>query len=290
VFCYDASVKVADSKELQVIPTILDFFELGEAQTVTPVSFGIGNHNYYVQSDGVNYVIKFLVKQSAQSIENDRAIHDQLERVGIQSPEYLVSRTGESVYQKDNLNAVVSKKIEGSTPRVADEQLAYEIGKLLAQFQTHVHALPDLNLGWMQPTMQRLQTRESDLLYLAKLPKGITHGDMHLYNILVEAGEKQSIIALFDFEEVGEDLLIVDLGRSIVGVCHNEVGDALLPNLIKAEVAGYESIRQLTAEEKRLLSNAIKYAGEVCIKWFKDHGFDKYIENHQKRLASIEYT
>ena len=283
-------MKTAEPSELQAIPTVLDFFEVGEAQKITPVSFGIGNHNYYVQSDGVDYVIKFLVKQSVQSIENDRAIYDKLERVGIQSPKYLVGRTGKSVYQKDNLVAVVSKKIEGITPRVADEQLAYEIGKLLAQFHTQVQTLPILSPGWMQPTMQGLQTKESNFLYRAELPKGITHGDMHLYNILVDESQEQSIVALLDFEEVGEDLLIVDLGRSIIGVCHNEVGDALLPNLIKAEVAGYESIRQLTAEEKRLLSNAIKYAGEVCIKWFKDHGFHKYIDNHQKRLASIEYT
>lgn len=283
-------MKVVDPSELQAIPEILNVFELGTLQGVTPVSFGIGNHNYYVQADDIEYVVKFLRKQSVQSIKNDVAIHNKLERVGIQSPEYLVSRAGESVYQKDNLIAVVSKKIDGSTPRLADEHLAYQIGRLLAQFHTHVHSLPILRPGWMQPMMQGLQTSESTLLYQAPLPKGITHGDMHLYNILVDEGEKKSIVALFDFEEVGEDLLIVDLGRSIIGVCHNEVGDALLPNLIKAEVAGYESIRQLTVEEKNMMPTAIKYAGDVCIKWFRDHGYEKYIENHQKRVASMVYT
>ncbi len=283
-------MKTADPSELQTIPTVLDFFEVDEAQKITPVSFGIGNHNYYVRTGEVEYVMKFLITQKPKTTENDLAIHDQLEKVGIVSPNYLVSPNGEYIYSKDNLIAVISEKIEGFTPLVADEHLAYEIGRLLAQFHSHVRTLPNLTVGWMQPTMQGLQTKESDLLYRAKLPKGITHGDMHLYNILVDAEKKQSIVALFDFEEVGEDLLIVDLGRSIIGVCHNEAGDALLPNLIKAEVAGYESVRKLTVEEKHVLPVAIKYTGEVCIKWFKDHGFEKYIENYQRRVACIGYT
>lgn len=290
MICYDLSVKIADPNELRAIPDVLKFFQLGIVQAVTPVSFGIGNHNYYVRAGEVEYVVKFLITQKPKTTENDLAIHDQLEKGGIRSPKYLINESGEHLYRKVSLSAVVSKNIEGVIPRLANEQLAYEIGKLLAQFHSHVHTLPNVSPGWMQPTMQGLQTKESNFLYRAELPKGITHGDMHLYNILVDAEKKQSIVALFDFEEVGEDLLIVDLGRSIIGVCHNEAGDALLPNLIKEEVAGYESIRQLTAEEKRLLSNAIKYAGEVCVKWFNDHGFHKYIENHQKRLASIEYT
>ncbi len=283
-------MKTADPAELQVIPDILKYFQLGTVSEATPVSFGIGNHNYYVRAGEVEYVVKFLITQKSKTTESDLEIHDQLEKVDIRSPKYLANGSGEHLYRKDNLSAVVSKKIEGVIPRLANEQLAYEIGRLLALFHTQIRTVPKLTAGWMQPKMRGLRTPESDILYEAHLPNGITHGDMHLYNVLVDEPTKSTIIALFDFEEVGDDLLVLDLGRSILGVCCNEAGDALLSNLIKAEVAGYESVRKLTVQEKQLVPVAIKYAGEVCIKWFKDHGYEKYIESHRRRVASMGYT
>lgn len=259
-------------------------------QEIVPILIGIGNHNYFVRDQDANYVVKFLITQSLESIANDIAIQDQLTTVGIVSPKYVTNKHGESVYRKDSLTAVVSKKIEGTTPLLTDKQLAYNFGKLLAQFHTQVTTLPFLTAGWMQPKMEGLQTTESDILYQADLPRGITHGDMHLSNVLVEESEKNTIVALFNFEEIGEDLLVLDLARSILGVCCNEAGDTLVPSLIREEIAGYESIRKLSYEEKQVVPTAIKYAGEACIKWFKDHGYEKYIEHHRKRITSIGYT
>lgn len=287
MFCCDEHMQKDKNLEIQTVPYILSFFGLDVPQAVTAITDGIGNHSYFVRTVQGDYVVKFLVTQKPIGIENDIAIQHQLAAAGVKTPMYIQNRQGQYVYGDNGLNAVVSKKIDGVIPRFASTGLSFEIGKILAVFHTRVTKLPNPCKGWMNPDVLGIRSEEVKLLFAKPLSKGITHGDMHTGNVLIEPHSPDRVHAIFDFEEAGEDLFVVDLARSVLGVCHSKDGHSLLPELVNAEIEGYESVRRLNEEEKILFPHAVKYAADACIKWFIEHGYEKYVESHRKRASSF---
>jgi Ser/Thr protein kinase RdoA (MazF antagonist) len=277
--------KQSIESEVQVVPDIMSFLDLGASQEVTPISEGISNHNYIVKTAQGEYVVRFLVTQSPENIENDVAIQNQLVQARVKTSVYIPNKDEQYIYSGYNISAVVSEKIVGVIPRKTTENLAADIGQNLARFHTSVTQLPHPNRrGLMNPEVSGIH---SDIFAKA-LPKGIIHGDLHLGNVLVDQASQDEVVAILDFEEAGENLYIVDLAVTIMGICFPPDDETLFdPDLMQATHNGYESVRKLSKEEKEWLPKAMEYAAEAWIKWFRDNGFDKYAEKHQLRLDSF---
>lgn len=272
------------SQEIQYIPEILSYFDLGKSIKVNFIKDGISNHNYIVETLKGEYVIKFLISQKTENIENDRAIRKQVANSGILVPEYIRSRDWFYVFTKNSINAVVSKRIEGITPRIINKTLAFNIGQTLAMFHKLVTWLPHKNTnGLLNPKVSGVY---SDIFF-HKLPKGIIHGDFHSGNILVEPSSREHIVGIFDFEESEENLYLTDLSTTVMATCSSTDENAIDFDLIHSVIMGYESVRELTGEEKALFSDSIKYSAETWIKWFNENNYPKYAEKHKKRLSSF---
>src|SRR5437588_12797810 len=128
-------MKQSSAVEAGSIPDVLAFFGISTSRGITPMNDGLANHNYVVNTDQGDYVIKFLVTSTAESIENDVAIQQQLRQAGVGVPRYLQSRDGEYLYRDDNsITAVISEKIDGITPHHMSVKLASDIGRHLALF------------------------------------------------------------------------------------------------------------------------------------------------------------
>lgn len=229
-----------------------------------------------------------MVTQTPRGIENDIAIQNQLIAAGVRTSTYIQNKNGEYIYCDKGAYAVILKKIDGVTPHYATGKLAFEIGKTLAIFHQKITTLPYPHKGWMNPDAVGIHSKEAKDLFAKPLPVGITHGDMHLGNVLINPETPNFVNAILDFEEAGNDLFIVDLARSILGVCYSKNGNSLLSELIESEILGYEFVRKLNEDEKILLPQAIKYASDACIKWFIKNGYEKYVESHRRRAASFK--
>ncbi|MDP2860970.1 MAG: phosphotransferase [bacterium] len=271
-------------QEIQHIPEVLSFFGFDKSVGVTPVKDGIANHNYTVKTPKGEYVVRFLISQKTETIKNDVAIQKQMKNSGISVPEYIQNKDGLYAFTKNNINAVISKKIEGDIPRTVNRTLAFGIGQSLAMFHNLVTWLPHKNTnGLLNPKASGIY---SDI-FSHTLPKGIIHGDFHSGNILVETSDHDHIVAILDFEESGENLYLIDLSTSIMAVCSSTDENALDLDLINSVINGYESVRKLTDEEMALFPEAIKYSAESWIKWFNENSYPKYAEKHKKRLNSF---
>lgn len=207
--------------ELRKIPKILSFFELGFLENASLLSGGTANHNYLVVArDGHEYVIKFPIEESKESLENDRAIEEQLSHAGIGSTIYCLAPNGKFIYE-EGITAVISPKIEGITPEKVDEQLSFAIGKVLAGYHQAVTKLPNHHDGWLnqrvviKPNTQeghqftqqaRRYIEEGKIVFSRDLPRGIIHGDFYEGDLLVDPEDKSKIAAIFDFEEAEENL------------------------------------------------------------------------------------
>jgi len=244
---------------------------------------GISNNNHIVETSIGEYVVKFLVNQNTETLENDVAIQEQLLQTGLQTPKYIRNKENVYRFKSGTITAVISEKLNGIAPKNVNVKLAKDFGQKLATFHSVVKKLPHRNnKGLMNPSVSGVDSQ----IYQAPLPKGIIHGDFHLGNVLVDSTQNDTIVAMLDFEEAGENLYIVDLALTIMGTCALE--DLMDVNLIKAATEGYETIRPLNGLEKDRFSEAIKYAAKAWIKWFKENDFEKYAVKHQKRLDSYE--
>jgi len=277
--------------EAHSIPDVVSFFGVGISQKITPITNGIANHNYVVRTDQGDFVVKFLVTQTPENIESDVAIQQQLQQAGVGSPHYLRSRNGEYLYRcHDNLNAVISEKLDGVTPRQMSAALVSDIGRHLARFHTSVVACPNPNQAGslMKPGVSGVNTEWARTLLDQPLPRGIIHGDLHSGNVLVDPLQRDRVIAILDFEEAGENLYVIDLAVTLMAVSSPTGREAIDPEVMRAAKQGYESVRRLTDEEVFWLPRAIRYASEAWINWFMANGFDEYARQHQRRYDSFQ--
>lgn len=79
------------------------------------------------------------------------------------------------------------------------------------------------------------------------VPVGLVHGDLFRDNVL---WANDSVAALLDFESAFRGPLVYDLAVLLLSWCY---GDAFEPDLARAMVRGYESVRRLDPAEKHAL-------------------------------------
>jgi len=194
--------------EADSIPDVLSFFEFGGSREITPINYGLANHNYVVSTDQSEYLIKFLVTQAPEAIENDIAIQRQLRQAGVGAPQYLRNRNGDCLYRgRNNATAVVSEKIGGVTPHHMSVALASDIGRHLALLHTSVVALPKAHeAGLMNPGVAVVKSEGARRVLDQPVPGGITHGDLRSGNVLVDPLHRDRVVAILDIEETGENL------------------------------------------------------------------------------------
>lgn len=269
--------------EIALIPEILSFYDLDHPLGITPVTLGISNHNYIVTTPQNEFVVKFLINQPVETIENDVAIQKALANAGIGAPRYLSNRDGIFVFDHGHHRAVVSRRIHGVVPKVITLQLAREFGCTLAGFHMVVTYLPQPNTkGLMNPGTSGIKSP----LFSQGLPTGIIHGDFHLGNALVDLATQERLVAICDFEEAGENVYIVDLAVTVMGVCSYDE-NIMDVALIREVIQGYKTLRPLSTQENTYFPDALEYAAHAWIQWFLANGYETYARNHQKRLETV---
>jgi Ser/Thr protein kinase RdoA (MazF antagonist) len=275
--------------EVECIPNVTKFFEVGTPLDITQINNGLSNHNYVVRTDQGEFVVKFLVTQSPENIENEVAIQQQLLQANLRTLQYLCRLDGGFVYHgHDGMNAVISMKLDGVTPRHMSVELGRNIGRHLALFHRFVASCPNPNhKGLMNHDVSGVRADWARQLLHQPLPHGVIHGDLHSGNVLVDPLHPTYVTAILDFEEAGENLYVIDLAATLVGVSSSFDGESIDPELLRAAKRGYETVRTLTDEESRWLPQAFRYANEAWINWFTRYGFDEYARLHQRRYDSF---
>ncbi len=282
---------------------ILAYYGLPDSHSIIRLG-GWANQNFLVLTqDGHEYVLKLLVLQEKDLLVNDLAIQAQLAAADIQAPQYLFGSEGSILYENGSTRAVISDKIEGIHCHIRSQAFCFETGKTLALFHRAVHTLPKPHHGWLNPeTAQRMLRWQSPMplvqtaqqiiaenarLFSSGLPMGVIHGDLHEENVLVASEEQPAVTAVMDFEEAEDNLLLVDVARTILSVCRSEAGTSLHADKIGHLLKGYETIRPLEGGEKDSLSTALRYVVGVEAIWLIQHGFGSEAAEHMQRAHAL---
>lgn len=263
-------------------------FDIGTiTKEAIPATKGLGNRNYFVTTDKGDFVLRILNTQTLDGLKNEISIEQQLRSAGIITPELISGPDSKYYVEIDGEYITCSKKLEGEHPTSATIELARKIGITLAKFHQTITEFPNKGNSWLVIETAkheidclpddslgseiRIQFEKSLEIFNKNLPIGFIHGDLHFANLLVT---KENEIAIFDFEEADKNILILDIGMSVLSFYrHTEiVGKELLISLID----GYESIKPLTSAEKENLPDAILYASAISVAWLYNKKHTEY--------------
>ncbi len=254
---------------------IADLYQVGKIKELKPLSLGISNSNYRLDTDKGLYLLKVSNDKGIDELRGEMEILLYLKE--LKFPYSLTpyqTKQGEAVYTFRDKFGVLFPFLDGIPPGPSDIACE-EIGKGLACLHSlkHTEKFNELRdhekVGFgvheiyeyaQRPEAPSDFTELFDLMFPHKFEwfrefkweRGIIHGDLYSDNTLFKS---ECLQVLLDFEQGGRGEYLLDLGISISGTCLEK--GRLHPALIRSYLKGYESKRALPKEEKIHLADAI---------------------------------
>ncbi|HEY1074497.1 MAG TPA: phosphotransferase [Patescibacteria group bacterium] len=280
-----------EAAEIQaLLPTAAHFFGLGSIQNIKPTPFGIGNESFFVSSEQGDFVLRVLWEQTIEGLEKEVAIEQQLAHAGVLSAQLLQGENGNYYFTDGKYTITASRKIEGIHPHEITPDLLNQVGTTMATFHTSVTEIPQETSQWFTLDNARIEVAKvssdeesksaiennvttGSSIFNRDLPTGFIHGDLYNGNLILTPDNR---LAVLDFETTERNVLIIDIARTILDMCADDV--TVNTQSVEALLDGYEEIRQLTDEERESLSDAIRYVSGAMAAWL-------IVEREQKEVA-----
>lgn len=244
---------------------IINKFQIeGEITSVKPLGHGKVNHTYEIVCGGNNYVLQemnhFVFKYPTEVMNNlflvTEYLRDVIEKEGrdpdLETLTFIRTKAGNQLLQSESgsyfrLYRMICSGEEMQKPKTRED--AYELGRILGQFQRRMRDFDVKQLSYTVPRMHDMKTvmgrlldavradicfRTSDCqeqiqfvlerskkLYEIKnaadageIPLRVTHNDTHYSNILVDPDSKKAI-CLIDLDTIMPGVSILDFGDSV---------------------------------------------------------------------------
>lgn len=254
---------------------ISDQYGVGKIVDLKPLSLGISNSNYRLETEKGVYLLKVSNDKGVEELRGEMEILLYLQE--LKFPYSLIpyqTKNNEAVYSHEDKFGVLFPFLDGIPPGPSDIACE-EIGKGLARLHSlehtesfntirdhekvgfGVHEIFDYAQSSSAPSdfkelFNLMFPHKFEWFREFKWERGIIHGDLYYDNTLFKSEVLQ---VLLDFEQGGRGEYILDLGISISGTCLEK--GRLHPALIRSYLQGYESFRPLPKEEKIHLADAI---------------------------------
>lgn len=257
-----------------------DLFKVGKVIATSPISEGVSNSNYLLNTEHGEFVATIVEQDSSQT-------KSQLEFVSHVSSELvpapLSSVTGSHVVEVEGKPMVIFPRIKGSIELNPTHSLCYEVGKELSRIhvksKSFSYEIPDSRpISWIKQSLTLLKIRNtsdsvssyitnlerglnfviSDSAFNAycTLPSGVIHADLFKDNVLVSDGR---VSGFLDFNYACSGVFLYDLCIAINSWCRDNSA-ALDVSKASAMIEGYSAYRRLTQLEISLYEMATMHA------------------------------
>ncbi len=250
---------------------------LGGLVRVIPIAAGSVNSNFVLELEGgARCFVRLFEEQGEEGARYDAALLAHLAAAGVPSPRPHPRLDGAEVSFASGSGKPVAlfPYVDGvhSCQRAVSPSRVTALGCALAKLHLAGKNFPVRRLGRFtlddvrarfpriarahDPSLSSMAVQlEAELdAWIARrapsLPEGVIHGDLFRDNVFFrsETGEgHDEVIALLDFESASDGRFAYDLAVTILAWCY---GDELDLGLVRALVAGYETLRALDVEER----------------------------------------
>lgn len=249
------------------------------------------NHTYRIDSDKETFIFRIYSYnwRTEKEIEEELKLLKLLKHNNI-SVSYPIADSSSNLIQTINAPeglryAVLFSFAKGEKILHYGTEAHFEVGKLMAQIHKVTNNLSQKRINYNAETLlkqslenikeflseetEEMQFLQTTLLLLEKellgadevsLRKGIVHLDIWFDNLNIS---EKNEITLFDFDFCGNGWLCLDLAYYIMQLHSTEKDEAERDKKIEAFYNGYQSVEQITIEEKRLIPTL-----GICLYYF----------------------
>ena len=293
--------------------TILQNYELGEFESLTPITQGIDNTNYILKTTSAKFIITIFEKRLHRAdVGFFVELNTHLIKHNFTCPEILGDKQGQKIFEFAGKPGAIVEFLEGAQ---IDEvttneitQLGQTLGKLhkaTAKFGESRHN--DLGLKGCKKLFSAVEDKlddftpglraelSEDFKMLdayppQKLPAGIIHADIFPDNVFFKNGQLTGII---DFYFSCYDHYILDLAIIVSAWCFK--GNDIDAELFKTMLISYNSEREITTEEFQSLNTYLQF---TALRFLMTRLYDYYntpddaiisVKNPQEYLDKLRF-
>lgn len=263
---------------------------------------GFANANYRLETSTAVFLLRHRIGQCESEVHYELEILDWLRSHRFPAPAVCQFGSGErSVSALDGSHLVLLEWMEGSEP-VPSEAIVRAIAEGLGD----LHCLPPPSGEWWfrenpvgESAVARLvggakveAEEHSDLLAEEfgllrgqlgnPLPRGLIHADLFPDNTLFRGNE---LVAMLDFEDACEDVLLFDVAMTIHGFCFP--GEVWNPQLAQALVTAYCRRRELTEAERDAFPIYLRWCPLTLMGWHLQQLALRPDEGNARRAAEL---
>lgn len=247
------------------------------ADSVEPIGDGVTNQNFRIKNERGEFIFKIYSFKSVGHVSYEAKALSILAEHNFPSPRLIKGQSGE-VIEFDGRPSVLYPMIEGETKSGWSAPEFARLGLYIGELHTILKDFDNpLRQGTFDPEVLKKTVAESRAKFdeagyggtdallsfleselaevkLPALPTGFTHSDIKPENVLFE-DEMISGFVDFDIGYVG--MLLNDLTTPLVWAGFD--GTELNTDKANALIAGYQTKRKLTAEERASFMDALHY-------------------------------
>jgi homoserine kinase type II len=240
-------------------------FSVGTLVSLTPISEGIENTNYFLTTSEREFVLTLYERIPAEDLPFYLNLSSHLSRSGVAVPAPVPDRSGALFSILNGKPASITEKIAGRphlNPSLTDCSLVgAELAKMhIANESFRGRMTNKRGPGWMLATYRKVRNVvspeqalliDSELKYQRerrekRLPSGAIHADLFCDNVLFDGDRLSGFI---DFGFAATDAFAYDLAITVNDWCIDESG-ALVATKTDAMLTAYANIRVLNDAEQ----------------------------------------
>ncbi len=255
--------RVTDAELVAWLPR----FNVGQLVSLTPISEGIENTNYFLSTSGGNFVLTLYERIPVEDLPFylNFAAHLAAAEVAVPSP--IADRSGALFSMLNGKPAALTERVSGRPNMQPDASHCAAVGAELAKLHRASERFRGRMTnkrgpGWMLSTYRRVRTVvdaaraeliNSELTFQraqreTRVPTGAIHGDLFCDNVLFDNHQLSGII---DFGFAATDAFVYDLAITVNDWCIDAEGELDAPRR-DAMIAAYSSVRPLNEAEQQL--------------------------------------
>lgn len=264
------------------IKDFLDLYDLGAYESHEGIEQGVSNSNYHLYTEKGHFILTLFEAARVEPQDVQFFLHyaDVLKQGGVPVPSVQKDKQGRLMNILCRLPACIMEFLDGKDIPKAEitaehckqagamlgkmhkaatgiedaQQNRYGLEKWNAWYARYKHVLDKSNAGFS--TQLSLLLTEINHKWPDGLPKGVIHGDLFPDNVFFKDGKVSGII---DFHFACTELFVYDLAILVNAWCFDREIN-FMDERFQAVIAGYQSERPLTPDERKALPLMFKAA------------------------------
>ena len=257
------------------ISIINNKFDIEKIISFQGIKKGIENTNYLLKSKNKKFILTIFEKRvSYKEIPFFMKLMDSLNNSEISCPKPLKDKNENYMIKLKNKTACIVSFIKGKDKNKLSSNNCYQIGKIVSKMHLVTKKINfsrknSMGIKNLNPLLKSIKFKSQKFTNLetflssnlknikknwpSKLPQGIIHGDLFIDNIFFKNNKISGII---DFYFAANDYFMYEIAICINALCFDNQKNKFKINKkkIKSLIKGYESIRKISAKEKKSLN------------------------------------